>query len=159
LLDLNTVNAGGGFASAEAYAWHQPYLETRADEYDPRVAVRIMNGKTQTAADYINVIQERQRIIQAVNKASLGLDALICPTIPIIAPTLAELTDDSAFADRNYLVLRNPAVSNFLDRCAIALPMHERGSAPTSLMLMGENMGDNILFDVARAVEKVLGNV
>jgi len=156
LLELNTVNAGGGFASAEAYAWHRPYLETRADEYDPRVAVRIMNGKNQSAADYVDVIQARRRIIEAVNVASLGLDALICPTIPIIAPTLAELADDSVFADRNHLVLRNPAVSNFLDRCAIALPMHDSGSAPTSLMLTGEHMGDSILFDVARTVEKVL---
>jgi aspartyl-tRNA(Asn)/glutamyl-tRNA(Gln) amidotransferase subunit A len=156
LLELNTVNAKGGFAGAESYAWHRPYIETRGDEYDPRVSVRIMTGKDVTAAEYLDVMAARTRIIETVNAASLGVDALICPTIPIIAPTLAELADDAAYGHRNMLVLRNPAVTNFLDRCAIALPMHRPGDAPTSLMLVGEHMGDSALFDVARSVETVL---
>ncbi|HJS31467.1 MAG TPA: amidase, partial [Alphaproteobacteria bacterium] len=47
------ANAGGGFAAAEAYAWHRNLLARHAEEYDPRVRARIERGKNMSAADYI----------------------------------------------------------------------------------------------------------
>ena len=54
------------------------------------------------------------------------------------------------------LILRNTALGNFLDRCAISLPCHRPGEAPVGLMLMGETMGDARLFQIAAAVEAAL---
>jgi aspartyl-tRNA(Asn)/glutamyl-tRNA(Gln) amidotransferase subunit A len=54
------------------------------------------------------------------------------------------------------LILRNTAVGNFLDRCAISLPCHRPGEPPVGLMLMGETMGDARLFSIAAAVETLL---
>ena len=51
-------------------------------------------------------------------------------------------------------ILRNTALGNFLDRCAISIPCHRPGDAPVGLMLMGETMGDARLFRIAAAVEK-----
>lgn len=56
----------------------------------------------------------------------------------------------------NGLALRNTAVANFLDRCAISLPCHESGSAPVGLMLMGAHGGDRRLLAVAAAVEALI---
>jgi aspartyl-tRNA(Asn)/glutamyl-tRNA(Gln) amidotransferase subunit A len=53
-------------------------------------------------------------------------------------------------------VLRNCAVGNFLDRCAISLPCHAPGEAPVGLMLVGGTMGDARLFAIAAAVEAAL---
>ena len=41
LTSLAAINTGGGFASIETYAWHQPLLARRGNEYDQRVRPRI----------------------------------------------------------------------------------------------------------------------
>src|SRR5207244_3737467 len=41
LAELPAINASGGFAPIEAYAWHQPLLARRGDDYDQRVRQRI----------------------------------------------------------------------------------------------------------------------
>jgi len=50
--DIGPMNAKGGFAASESYAWHRYLLTSKGDVYDPRVSVRIMRGEAQSAADY-----------------------------------------------------------------------------------------------------------
>jgi aspartyl-tRNA(Asn)/glutamyl-tRNA(Gln) amidotransferase subunit A len=76
--------------------------------------------------------------------------------VPIVAPRIADLDDERAYNNVNMLVLRNTALGNFFDRCAISLPCHRQGDAPVGLMLMGETMGDQRLFSIATAVEAAL---
>ena len=38
LAELPTINASGGFAPIEAYAWQKPLLERRGSEYGPHVS-------------------------------------------------------------------------------------------------------------------------
>ena len=68
------------------------------------------------------------------------------PTVPITAPPIADLDDERAYNAVNMLILRNTALGNFFDRCAITVPCHRAGEAPVGLMLMGETMGDRRLF-------------
>jgi aspartyl-tRNA(Asn)/glutamyl-tRNA(Gln) amidotransferase subunit A len=157
LLELSEINVKGGFAAAEAYAWHRALLVKRAGEYDPRVSVRIMKGAEQTAADYIDLISARADFIRRVDALCAPFDALVLPTVPTIAPTIAELADDRSYARINLLMLRNPAVANFLDACAISLPCHEPGTAPVGLMLVGRRGTDERLLAIALAVEQRLG--
>jgi Asp-tRNA(Asn)/Glu-tRNA(Gln) amidotransferase A subunit family amidase len=51
-------------------------------------------------------------------------DALVMPTTPIVAPTIAEVADPKVFAARNFMLLRNTAIGNFFDLCAISLPLN-----------------------------------
>ncbi len=155
-LELNEINARGGIPAAEAYAWHRRLLSTGAGLYDPRVRERIMRGKEQSAADYLDVLNARRRLSRDVAARTVDYDAVMYPTVPIVAPRIQDLEEDEDYHRFNMLALRNPSVSNFFDRCAISIPMHRRGGAPTGLMLMGENMGDDRLFAVARAVELAL---
>jgi aspartyl-tRNA(Asn)/glutamyl-tRNA(Gln) amidotransferase subunit A len=76
--------------------------------------------------------------------------------VPIIAPRIVDLEDEREYNRVNMLVLRNTALGNFLDRCAISIPCHRPGDAPVGLMLMGETMGDARLFRIAAAVESEL---
>jgi aspartyl-tRNA(Asn)/glutamyl-tRNA(Gln) amidotransferase subunit A len=84
-------------------------------------------------------------------------DAVVMPTVPAIAPPLRALESDREYFRMNGLMLRNPALGNFLDRCALSIPMHRGGEAPAGLMLMGEYLDDRRLLAVARGVEAVLG--
>ena len=75
--------------------------------------------------------------------------------MPLTAATTVKA--EAEYNRINLLLLRNSAVGNFLDRCAISLPIHRHGEAPVGLMLMGETMGDAKLFAIAAAVEAAIG--
>jgi aspartyl-tRNA(Asn)/glutamyl-tRNA(Gln) amidotransferase subunit A len=153
---IPAVNVNGGFASAEAYAWHRALLGKQGAQYDPRVRPRIERGEKQSAADYLDLLAARRRLIAEFDTATGPFDALLLPTTPIVPPRIAELDDGAEYNRQNLLILRNTAVGNFLDRCAISLPCHRQGEPPVGLMLMGETLGDARLFSIAAAVEAAL---
>jgi aspartyl-tRNA(Asn)/glutamyl-tRNA(Gln) amidotransferase subunit A len=150
------ANKAGGFAAAEAHAWHRAYLADQAEVYDPRVRVRIERGAGMSAGDVIALLAARRAIIADMDAATAPFDAVAMPTAPIAPPTIESLADDADFTRVNALALRNPSLGNFLDRCAISLPMQRPGEAPAGFMLMGETLGDARLFAIAAAVEAVL---
>ena len=153
---IPAVNAKGGFATAEAYAWHRALLAENGALYDPRVRARIERGEMQSATDYLELLAARRKLIGEFDTATRPFDALLLPTTPIVPPRIAELDDERDYHRLNQLILRNPAVGNFLDRCAISLPCHRPGEPPVGLMLMGETLGDARLFSIAAAVEAAI---
>ena len=153
---LPEINRKGGLVGADAYAWHRNLLETRADYYDPWVRDRFSAGKSQTAADYIAVGQERKRLQSLVDKKQEQFDALVLPTVQIVPPTIDELQDQDHSNEVNLLCLRNTAVGNFLDLPAISIPCHADGSLPVGLMLFGVRGHDRRLLSVARGLERVI---
>lgn len=157
--DIPRINAKAGFAAPEALAWHAELIEKRASGYDPRVLVRIKRGTEQTAVDYVNLVQARQRLIANVERRLAGFDVIALPTVPMVAPPISALDKDDDFGRINLLALRNPTVINMIDGCAISLPMHEAGTAPTGLMLAAMHGRDHALFSVAAAVEALLDKV
>ena len=153
---LPTLNAKGGFSAAESYAWHRELLESNGDAYDPRVRTRIQRGATQSAVDYIELLAARRSFIAAVERRMARFDALVLPTTPMVAPRIAALESDEQFFRINALVLRNPAVINFLDGCAISIPNHQDGEPPTGLMLACSGGRDHQVLRCAAAVESAL---
>ena len=154
---LAGINAKGGFTAAEAWAWHRETIERAADRYDPRVVSRILRGKELSAADLLDLLHARTAWIAEVEAAVSGFDALILPTVPLVAPSVDELAaSDEAYFRANGLMLRNPTLINFLDGCALSLPCHEPGSAPVGLMIAGAAMSDRRILAIGRAVETCL---
>lgn len=153
---IGPVNAKGGFAASEAYAWHRTLLAEKGSLYDPRIRIRIERGERMSAVDYIDLVNARQRIIASFDACTREFDALVMPTVPIAPPHIAELDDERDYNRINLHILRNTAVGNFLDRCSISLPCQREGEPPVGLMLMGETMGDARLFSIAAAVEASL---
>jgi len=164
LAEVAQINAPGGLAAIEAYAVHREALATQRARFDPRVAMRIELGQGVSAADYIGLQQRRRDWIARTTQRLAGFDALICPTVPIVAPPLAELVaDDDAFMRANGLLLRNTFLVNFLDGCAFTLPCHAAGDLPVGLMLAapaGHDAAlgghDAALAGVALAIEAAL---
>lgn len=156
LNEIPAVNKKGGLAAAEAYQWHKHPLSNHASLYDPRVGSRIMVGASQSADEYIDLLNARKRIIAEANSVTAGYDAVLAPTVAIIPPRYSEVDNDETYAPTNILTLRNTSFGNFLDRCAISLPCHREGEAPVGLMLMGETGADRALFETAKTVETLL---
>jgi aspartyl-tRNA(Asn)/glutamyl-tRNA(Gln) amidotransferase subunit A len=151
--ELPAVNAKGGLAASEGYAWHRRLLAKQGSLYDPRIRVRIARGEHMSAADYIDLMSARSRLIASFDRATAPYDCLLMPSVPIVAPRIADLDDERAYNSTNMLILRNTALGNFFDRCSISVPCHREGEAPVGLMLMGETLGDSRLFGIAAAVE------
>jgi len=86
-----------------------------------------------------------------------GFDAMLSPTVPIVAPALAPLVaDDDAFFAANAKLLRNPSLVNFLDGCALSLPCHRVDEMPVGLMAWGRALDDDRLLDISLAIEAAL---
>lgn len=154
---LAAINAKGGFTAAEAYAWHRALIAEQHDGYDQRVVSRILRGKDMSAADLLDVLHARPRWQAEVAAQLAGHDALVMPTVPVIAPRIAELqASDDAYYSANGKILRNPTLINFLDGCAVSLPCHAPGSAPVGLSLAATAGQDQRLLGIALAVEGLL---
>ncbi len=158
LQELPSINAKGGLATAEAYHWHRELLAERGDDYDQRVRVRIEPGRKQSAADYLDVVAARRRLqaLSAVHLETHG--AFVLPTVAVLPPTIASFDsgDPEYYTKMNLLCLRNTSVGNFLDACAISIPISVPGEAPVGLMLMAGPGADHQLFSLARTIESLL---
>lgn len=140
--------------SAEAFTTHEALLTRRGEDYDPRIRARILQGREITAVDYVSAIRTRSRLIAAFMADMAEVDAVILPTVPVVAPTFAECeTDENGVRTR---LLRNTAPFNLLDACAITLPIHAPGELPVGLMLAAPAGHDARLIDLAHAVEAAL---
>lgn len=153
--DMVRTNAKAGFAPVEAYSIHRELLAKRAADYDPFVRARIELGSAVSAADYLALLRGRAALVRAMDDRLSDIDGLVLPTTPIVAPTSAEVSTSEGFTAKNGLVLRNTAIVNFFDLCAISLALPRAGGLPVGLMLVARNGQDRKLFRMAAAVERL----
>jgi Asp-tRNA(Asn)/Glu-tRNA(Gln) amidotransferase A subunit family amidase len=112
-------------------------------------------------ADYIDLLAWRQDWIARVGSAMAGCSAMLSPTVPVVAPLLDPLLDpllesDECFFATNAALLRNPAVVNLLDGCALSLPCHRHGEFPVGLMVWAGALADDRVLAISLAIEDVL---
>ncbi|MGH7043318.1 MAG: amidase [Acetobacteraceae bacterium] len=154
--EVYTVNGMGGLTAAESFAWHRKLLAASGGGYDPRIRARIERGGRIGAADYLDLVAARTRLIAAFDARTASFDAMVLPTSPVLPARIAALDDEREYNRVNLLTLRHTTLANFLDRCAISLPCHRAGEPPVGFMLIGETNGDARLFAIAAAVEAAI---
>jgi aspartyl-tRNA(Asn)/glutamyl-tRNA(Gln) amidotransferase subunit A len=153
--DMVAVNAKGGISPPEACAVHRDRMKRRAGDIDPNVRARIERGCAVSAANYVEMVRDRAKLVRAMDARLAMLDVLVMPTTPIVAPTIAEVADPQVFAARNAALLRNTNIVNFFDLCAITLPV--AAALPVGLMLIGRNGDDRRLLRLAAATAQLVG--
>jgi aspartyl-tRNA(Asn)/glutamyl-tRNA(Gln) amidotransferase subunit A len=152
-LDVGVMNAKGGFAAAESYAWHRYLLTSKGDDYDPRVSSRILRGEGISAAEYIDLLNARRSLIARIAIRLAPYDALVLPTTANTPAKIADLADDKAFTVANLRSLRNCTLINMIDGCSISLPAHREGEVPVGLMLASTGGSDRRIFELALGME------
>ncbi len=155
-LDVGPMNARGGFAAAESYAWHRYLIVSKGDVYDPRVSARILRGESLSAADYVDMLNARKSLIARATARLAPYDALVLPTAANTPPVIADLADDKAFAKANLLSLRNCTLINMIDGCGISLPCHREGEVPVGLMLAASGGADRRILELAAGMEATI---
>ena len=151
-----SANAGGGISPPEAYAVHRAWIGRERD-IDPRVLERILRGGSMSAPDYVDLLATRERLMRRFARASYDVDALIMPAVPRIAPPIDALErSPESFRLANGRMLRNTSLINFLNGCALSLPIQPPGAAPVGLMVAGFAGDDERVLSAGIAIEAVL---
>ncbi|MBP6562109.1 MAG: hypothetical protein KA214_01395 [Neisseriaceae bacterium] len=146
------INAAGGLTAAEVWFEHQDFFDAVRAEYDPLVATRIERGRHLSAGDYLRVQQQRAGLIKLAHERLAYADAWLMPTVAIGPPKLTDLADEATFFSLNGLALRNTTVLNFLDGCAVSLPLGQG----LGLSVNGLNGQDDHVLSVALSIEQAL---
>jgi Asp-tRNA(Asn)/Glu-tRNA(Gln) amidotransferase A subunit family amidase len=158
--DLGSIQSTGGFTAAEAYTWHRELLARSGDRYDPRVRTRIQRGADMKAHEYIALMGARREWIDRVAVALAGFDAVLSPTVPIVAPPIAQVAPgadrDDEFFRVNTLLLRNTSIVNMLDGCAISVPCQNPDELPAGLMIWQGALRDDTVLNIAAQAERAL---
>jgi Asp-tRNA(Asn)/Glu-tRNA(Gln) amidotransferase A subunit family amidase len=158
--DIGPMQAIGGFGAAESYAWHRPLLARAAHEYDPRVRKRVEGGAAMKAYEYVDLFRARTAVMQSTAESLRGFDAVLSPTVPLVATPFAQVAPgaerDDEFFRVNALLLRNTSIVNMIDGCAISIPCHAPGELPVGLMIWQGAMHDAAVLNIAAQAEATL---
>ena len=143
---------------AEAAHWHATLLQTREADYQPGVRARLAIGEKVRAVDYVEALEARERLRRAVDAALEECDALVLPTVAIVAPTLG--AQDVVMSGGQQMpvrsaMLRLTQLFNITGHPAISLPIPTNGM-PVGLQLVGRRDETAALLAVARASERAL---
>ncbi len=146
----------------EAAAWHARYLDTRGPLYTPTVRARLQSGRTIPAIAYLAARDVIDAIRRAVDAALASADALVLPTLPLLAPPqgATDVELDPATGDRLTVrgaMLKHTQPFNLSGHPAISLPIPVHG-LPVGLQLVGPRNATARLLAIAAACEKILGH-
>ena len=139
----------GRIIAAEAWALHRGYIEDETQPFDPGVRSRLLAAKAIGAADYIDELAMRAKIAAAFADWMRGRDALLTPTLPIVAMPLTEV-DEATTPLATFM-----RAANYLGICALSLPAgFSREGLPIGVQLMGAPFADATLVRIGRAFQR-----
>ncbi|MGN6450406.1 MAG: amidase [Brucella intermedia] len=105
---------------------------------------------------YRGIMETRAALVREMDERLSGFDMFVTPATPIVAPTIASVSNDEAEYDRvEGLLLRDTQVGNQFDLCSITVPMPGM-TLPTGFMLTARGGTDKRLLAAAMSVEKLL---
>jgi aspartyl-tRNA(Asn)/glutamyl-tRNA(Gln) amidotransferase subunit A len=140
----------------EAYTLHRARLETHGNQFDPFVSMRLAEGASMSASDFISLKQHRGELMRHSAAMTAGFDAVLMPTVAVVPPKIAEVKDKAAYLEHSAWSTRFTSVANCLDGCAISIPCTEPGALPAGISLVGEHGADHALLATALGVETAL---
>jgi aspartyl-tRNA(Asn)/glutamyl-tRNA(Gln) amidotransferase subunit A len=151
------VNADGGIASIESYAWHREHIRTKSRLYDAGVLRRIKLGASHDSAVYLEKLAKRRLFQEQIERELEGYDALLFPTAGLLPPRLRDVADNPVIHDAVHAeVLYNSRMVNLMDGCAISIPIHRAGAAPVGLTIACVRGRDEWLLRCACTMEHTL---
>ncbi len=154
--DAVALNPRGLVIAAEAYTVNRRFIDHHYDELDPIVAARMIKGRDITAADYLQATLDWKRARREAIRQLEDVDAVLCPTTPIPACTLAEADDNmEVYSHKNLLYLRNTAIGNILNLCGLSVPCGFTGDGlPVGLMIYARPFQEDKVLRIGHAYQE-----
>jgi len=139
---------------SEAYGTWKHEIEANPDAMFPNVLQRFRGGRDFTAADYVAAWQRLAELRKSYHAATVGFDAVILPTCPILPPNQQELLDDPEyFGERNLSTLRNTRIGSLMGVPGLTVPT---GTPSVGLLFQGLPGSEERLLRLGAAAERAL---
>ncbi|MBI4591634.1 MAG: Asp-tRNA(Asn)/Glu-tRNA(Gln) amidotransferase subunit GatA [Candidatus Rokubacteria bacterium] len=154
-----THAAGAAFAivAAEALAYHEEWMKTRADDYGPDVRDRLRLGAFVSATQYLKAQRARQLIRNEVDRLLAHQDVLIAPTTPIVATPVGQ-TEALVEGDRQDVrssLIRLTRPFNLSGHPVCALPCgFTVAGLPIGMQIVGRPFDEATVLRVAEAYQR-----
>ncbi|MFN0089301.1 MAG: amidase, partial [Acidimicrobiales bacterium] len=136
---------------AEAAAVHRPLLAARHERYGADVRARLVQGLAIDLEMYLRAGEVRRRLSRRCRRLLLdnGLDAVLTPTTPIVAPLAGEAAESSVAAT----LVSNTRLADLTGLPALSLPIP---GEPLPVGLQLEALDDPTALAAAVAIERTL---
>lgn len=151
---IHCAEALGTLCSFETMGLISGYLEGLKQTADPYVMERILACAEVEPKAVEEARSQRVAAIRAFKEMARKFDALIAPTVPIVAPLLADVqADPRKFGPQ---LSQNTRAVNWVDGCAANIPMHAPGMPGSGLMVFGATGTDCHVLEMAQLIDKVV---
>jgi Asp-tRNA(Asn)/Glu-tRNA(Gln) amidotransferase A subunit family amidase len=123
------------------------------------VRERLERGRAITAVSYLRAKDSREQLRAAVDAALEGCDALVLPTLPIVAPPLGALDatmDNGDTIPVRAAMLRLTQLFNITGHPAISLPIASSG-LPVGMQLVGHRDRTEDLISISSGCARIGG--
>ncbi len=153
VLEVSTDRA---LASAEAWAYHEPFVARSPELYQPATLARIKSGEKISVEDVLRARQELNASRQAIGKIFEEVDALLTPTIPIPPPGIADLQKNPEnLRSAELMMLRNTRPFNVWGIPAISIPCgFTKNGMPIGLQLAAAAWREDAVLRAGHAYER-----
>jgi aspartyl-tRNA(Asn)/glutamyl-tRNA(Gln) amidotransferase subunit A len=147
--DLDAANAAGLLVSrCEAAAFHRGRQTDRSRCWD-EVADQLDAALGVTAVDYLDAQRIRAELAERLLAVFDDHDVLVLPTVPIVAPPVAD------FARHLLLLSRNAIPWSFTGFPALSVPCGWSGGLPVGLQVVAPPGREDLLVAAGAAVERL----
>ncbi len=142
--------------NAEANVWHEPYLQTQADDYGPKVRRFLERGKPTLATDYVKAQHAQVRFRQDMQTRFGRLDAVLTPG-ELIPPPRHDAR--SATLNGREVKLMSALISatcpfNVTGQPALNVPCgFTRSGLPIALQIVGKAFDEATVLQIGHAYE------
>jgi aspartyl-tRNA(Asn)/glutamyl-tRNA(Gln) amidotransferase subunit A len=134
---------------AEAYAYHEPDLQTRPELYGKYTRQNIRQGVMFTAPDYVQAQRVRSLIKAETIAALSGVDVLATPTMLGVAPTFAGYDFEAFTRQPTFTGIWNLTGSPALSICC----GFSQSGLPIGLQIVGKAFDEPNVFKVGDAYQ------
>src|ERR1700676_3147444 len=143
-------------ASAEAYAYHKPFVERSPELYQPATLARIQAGANISADDVLRATDDLRARREAIRKVFDEVDVLLTPTVPIPPPAIADLLmRPEDLRAQEMTMLRNTRPFNVWGIPTISIPCgFTRDGLPIGLQLAAGPGRGIVLLQAAQVYEQ-----
>jgi aspartyl-tRNA(Asn)/glutamyl-tRNA(Gln) amidotransferase subunit A len=157
-LDLGDPIAAYQPLRAESLFIHRHALEAQPEAFAPNVREALRRGYEFSALQYLEARQRQLEMRAAIEQALQGIDALVLPAAPCVAPTrgTVEIDLESGTKDLRQAILHLSVPAAFAGVPAISLPFAWSSGLPIGLQVIAPFATDERALAVAQRIEGLL---
>jgi aspartyl-tRNA(Asn)/glutamyl-tRNA(Gln) amidotransferase subunit A len=141
---------------AESYAYHAENAAKTPELYQPETLRRILSGAKVSAVDYVQRHRELEEARQGIQEIFATVDLIVTPTVPMPAPSIAELrANPDALRPAELKLLRNTRPFNVWGLPTISVPCgFTHAGLPIGLQIAGPHWREDLVLSLAHAYEQ-----